>query len=103
VLRYSGGLIKWSKEDLKCLDILTRKQLTLHRAFHIKGDVDCLYVSRKVRGQGLLSITETISSEERNLSAYTAASSERLLQLIPSYIHLQSGVSGVKGSPIWPL
>ena len=58
VLCYSGSLIKWSKEDLRCLDVLTRKQLTLHHAFHIKGDVDPLYISRKVGGRGLLSVTQ---------------------------------------------
>jgi len=41
---------------------------------------------------GLLSVTDTISSEERDLSTYIGTSSERLLQLIPSYIH--SGGSG---------
>ena len=68
----------------------------LHHLFHIKGDVDRLYVSRRMGGRGLLSGTETISSEERNLSAYAASSSERLLQQVPCYIHLQSGVSGAE-------
>ena len=38
---------------------------------------------------------ETISSEERNLSTFRA-SSVRLLQLIPSYIHLQSSAFGAE-------
>lgn len=85
MLRYSGGLIKWTKEDLRCLDVLTRKQLTLYHAFHIKGV-----------GRGLLSVIETISSEEKNLSTYIGASSERQLQLIPSYIHLHSSAFGAE-------
>ena len=86
VLHYSGGLIRWTKEDLRGLDVLTRKQLTLHRSFHIKGDVDRLYVSRKTGGRGLLSVTETILGEEGNLMAYVASLSERLLQLVPAHI-----------------
>ena len=70
-----------TKKNLRGLDVLTRKQLMLHHLFHIKGDVDCLYISRKMGGRCLLAVTETILDEERNSSAYVASLSERLLQL----------------------
>ena len=60
VLRYSGGIIHWTKEDLHSLDVLTRKQLTLHRAFHCKGDVNFLYIPRALGGRGLLSIEDSM-------------------------------------------
>ena len=34
----------WTKEGLRSLDALTRKQLMLHQAFHINGDVTaCMF------------------------------------------------------------
>ena len=55
-MRYSGGIIHWIKEDLYSIDVLTRKQLTLHRVFHLKGDVDHLYVLHTLGGKALVSI-----------------------------------------------
>jgi len=34
VMRYAGGIIRWTKEELYSIDALTRKQLILHKAFH---------------------------------------------------------------------
>ena len=85
VLRYSGGLIHWTKQDLYSLDVLTRKQLTLHRAFNQKGDVDRLYILRSLGGRGLLSIEDSIVGEERSLSAYMSLTPEPLLKLVKTY------------------
>ena len=46
VLRYGAGIIRWTKEELKTLDRMTRKVLTMNGAFHPKSDDDRLYVSR---------------------------------------------------------
>ena len=43
--------VRWAKEDLKTLDIMTRKVLTMNGAFHSKRDVDRLYVSREDGGR----------------------------------------------------
>ena len=94
VMRYSGGIIHWTKEDLHSVDVLTRKQLTLHRAFHQKGDVDRLYVPRTLGGRGLLSIEEIIVGEERNLSAYLSSSPEPLLRLAGERLTLSFGLFG---------
>ena len=39
--------LRWAKEELKTLDKMTRKVLTMNGAFHSKRDVDRLYVSRE--------------------------------------------------------
>ena len=52
VLRYGAGFIRWTKEERKALDRMTRKVLTMNGAFHPKSDVDRLYVSRVNGGQG---------------------------------------------------
>ena len=45
-IRYSAGVIMWTKEELQNLDRKTRKLLTIYRAFYPKGDKDSLYLSR---------------------------------------------------------
>jgi len=94
-MRYSGGIIYWNKEDLYSIDVLTRKQLTLHRAFHLKGDVNRLYVPRTLRGRGLLSIEDAIVGKERSLSAYLSSSLEPFLKLVKERCSLSSGLFGV--------
>ena len=43
ILRYGAGIIRWTKEEIKTLDRMTRKVLTVNGAFHLKSDVDRLY------------------------------------------------------------
>ena len=47
--RYEGPFLKWTKEELKQMDLRTRKLMTMHLALHPRDDVDRLYVSRKKR------------------------------------------------------
>ena len=43
--------LKWAKEELKTLDSMTRKLLTMNGAFNSKRDVNRLYVSREDEGR----------------------------------------------------
>ena len=43
--------VKWANEELKTLDKMTRKVLTMNGAFHSKRDVDRLYVPREDGGR----------------------------------------------------
>ena len=61
VLRYGAGIIRWTKEELKSLDRMTRKVLTMNGAFHPKSDIDRLYVSRVNGGRGLMSCEGCVS------------------------------------------
>lgn len=47
ILRYGGGIIHWTTEELKAMDRKSRKTLTMHGALHPKSDVDRLYLPRK--------------------------------------------------------
>jgi hypothetical protein len=71
VIRYTAGIISWPKEEIKKLDIQTRKIFTLHGAFHPKSNVERLYQKRKAGGRGLISIEQTVREEERSLRQYT--------------------------------
>ena len=44
LLRYSAGLIHWTKEELYQLDVGTRKLMCLHHVFSMNSDIDRLYV-----------------------------------------------------------
>ena len=44
ILRYIAGIVNWTQAELKSLDTLTRKLLTMHKSFSRIDDVGRLYV-----------------------------------------------------------
>ena len=80
VLRYGAGTIRLTKEELKSLDRMTRKVLTMNGTFHPKSDVDRLCVSRVNGGRGLISCERCVRSKENSLGWYLKNSLEVLLQ-----------------------
>ena len=56
VITPTVGIIDWTIEDIKNLDIKTRKILTMTGNFHPNSDVDKLYITRSKGGRGLKSI-----------------------------------------------
>ena len=57
LMRYSGGIMKLSQEDLNKLDVSTRKLMNMHGSFSVNSDVDRLYVPRKFGSRGLVSVS----------------------------------------------
>ena len=51
-------ILSWTKKEIKDLDILTRRQLTINGSYHPASDVHRLYSRRKEGGRGLASIEE---------------------------------------------
>ena len=47
VIRYSGGIIDWTKEELQDMDRKTRKILTLNRCLHPRSSVAKFYMKWK--------------------------------------------------------
>ena len=80
LLRYSGGIVKWTKSELAELDRKARKLLTIHGALHPRSNVSRLYLPRRQGGCGLISVENTINTEERNINVYISRSQERLLK-----------------------
>ena len=62
LLRYSGGMVKWTKIELLNLDRKTRKVLTIHNA-----NVCGLYLSRKKGGRGLISMEICVKPLKQNV------------------------------------
>ena len=70
VVRYTTGILDWHVQELKDMDIKTRKILTMNGIFHKKVNVDRLYMKRCDGGRGLISIEDCVRMEEVNLRNY---------------------------------
>jgi hypothetical protein len=66
-------------KDLQKLDRKTRKLLIVHGQRHPKADVDCLYVSRKQRGRGLMRLEEVCTVEISELVEYVDSKGDPLI------------------------
>ncbi|XP_071491881.1 uncharacterized protein [Diadema antillarum] len=53
VLRYTGGVVEWTKAELAGMDRKTRKMLSIYKTHQMSADVDRLYLPRKEGGRGL--------------------------------------------------
>ena len=70
LVRYSRPFLKWTRGELKQMDQITRKLMTMHKALHPRDDVDRLYVSRKEGGRGLSSIEDSVDASIQRLEDY---------------------------------
>ena len=84
VITYLAGIIKFTAEEKRKLDTMTRKQLTMHGSLHPRADVDRLYVSRRNGGRGLLSIEDSIAKEENAIAFYIKCTEEPILKCTQS-------------------
>ena len=62
VLVSTFGILAWSIQDIKDLDIKTRQQLTMSGNFHPNSDIDLLYTQRNLGSRGLLQIQRVFES-----------------------------------------
>ena len=67
VMRYSGGITHWTKEELQDMDWKTRQMMTLNRCLHPRSSMARLYMKQKEGGRGLISVEECITTERRRL------------------------------------
>ena len=92
VIRYTAGILNWTKKELKEMDIRTRKMMTMAGTFHQKGDVDRLYLPRNEGGRGMISIEDCVLMEEKNLAKYIRECKERLIGVVRE--NIEDGESG---------
>jgi hypothetical protein len=93
VLGYSFGIINWHQEELRKLDRKTRKLLTIHGQLHPKAHVDCVLVSRKQGGRGLMQLEEAYVTEIRKMMEYIDSTEDPLIQIVRT--HQSSTKSGM--------
>ena len=68
LLRYSTAFVSLRKSEKQAIDRKTRKLFTI--ALHPKSDVDRLYIPRKERGRGLISIEDCVELAKGDLEVY---------------------------------
>ena len=86
VVRYSAGILDWRVQELKEMDVKTRKILTMNGVFHKKGNVDRLYMKRCDGGRGLISVEDCVRMEEANLRNHLRKSVETLMMSASSVL-----------------
>ena len=91
-VRYSAVILDWTQAEISEMDRKTWKLLTIYGAFHPKSNINRLYMKRKSRGRGLISIRDCVDSEVRNLNEYIANSEEELLQFASITLGLDATV-----------
>ena len=69
VLTPRFGILDWTKEEIKNMDLKTRKVLHMTGNFYSNSDVDRLYASRKEGSRGLKMVKEAYQS----INTYTKA------------------------------
>ena len=79
VIRYSAGVIDWTLQDIKRMDVKTRKQMTMNGALHPRANVGRIYLKRNEGGRGLLSVEECVLAETKGLSEYIGRNEEPML------------------------
>ena len=60
-MRYSAGIVDWTKAELDEVDRKTRKMMTMHGMLHPRSNVCRLYLPRAEGGRGLISVADTVS------------------------------------------
>jgi len=79
VVRYTAGIVNWTKAELEAIDSKTRKLMTAFRALHPQSDVDRLYLPRCNGGRGLQQVQQVMEDETWNLAEYVRKSKEPVL------------------------
>ena len=82
LIRYAGGIIEWTEQELKELDRRTRKLLTMNEGLHPRDCVARLHVPRKHGGRGLISVEGCINQARLSLERYVQSSEEDLLKAV---------------------
>ena len=93
VIRYSGGVIDWTMDELREMDRRTRKIMNLNGCLHSRSSVARLYQKRKEGGRGLISVQECVISEMKGLNDYIRESNEEMLKAVVKEETIKNGES----------
>ena len=81
------GIINRTKEEIRNIDIATRRILTYTGSLHKRSDVDRLYVPSKLGGRGLTSVQDTYITKTIALGNHLEekSNSNKLLQKVKEH------------------
>eukprot|EP00957_Ditylum_brightwellii_P017698 1333044-Ditylum_brightwellii.AAC.1 len=74
--------MKWTKDELRKLDMKTRKMLTMKGIHHPKGNVCCLYLYSNKGGRGLTGVEDTHNCKCIALEKYVLSSTDTLTKMV---------------------
>ena len=80
VFIYGARILQRKKSELKDVDRRSRKTMTMYGALHPKIDVDRLYIKRKERGRGMMSVELCVREGENSLGFYVVNFEENLIR-----------------------
>ena len=84
LLRYTAPFVEWRRDELKEMDTMTRKMITMNRALHPRDSVCQLYLPRR-GGQGSIEIEDCVDLAILGLEEYIRHSEERLIVAVMIY------------------
>ena len=64
IVRYSGLFFEWTWEKLRQMDQTRRKLMIMHKAFHLRDDIDSMYEEKRRR---LASIEDCIGTSKEGI------------------------------------
>ena len=64
------GVLNWTKEEIRRLDVTTRKLLTMNGSFHQSSDMNRLYTKRKQGRRGLKSTEDLYECRNPGAAIY---------------------------------
>ena len=70
IVRYSGGILDWNKDELQNMDRKTRKIMPMNGTLRPRANVARLYLARNENFRGLKMVEEVLRAEEHGLSDY---------------------------------
>nr|CAH7767457.1 unnamed protein product [Callosobruchus chinensis] len=76
---YTFGAIHWTVEELRQLDIKTRKRMNMERSLHPKSSVPRIYLPRHLGGRGLLSLERLHTGVVLATACYVTRSTDPLI------------------------
>jgi hypothetical protein len=98
VSRYSFCIINWRTEEIKKIDRITRKMLTMYKMHHPKADIDRLYVMRKEGGgRGLVQAEAAYKAEIINIAEYlnTNYKEDQFVNIVKKHESLQPNMNSI--------
>jgi len=101
VLRYSFDTINWRTEEIKKIDRITRKMLTIYKMHRPKADIDRLYVKKKEGWRGLVHIEAAYKAEIINIAQYlnTNYKEDQFVNIVKSHESTQPNMNSIIKTP----
>ena len=86
------GILNWTKEEIRRLDVTTRELLTMNGSFHQSSDMNRIYAKRKQAGRGLKSAEDLYECRNVSLMEHLseAAVGHELLSMVRK--HKENGI-----------